>query len=303
MIGLVAALAAALALASAPAPVAGDASSPSPVRAPQDVVVTAIRPKDHVVEKFVQQLAAPAGEDDRITRWNDEICSGVTGLSRADAEYFNDRLAEVALKVGLKVGEPGCTPNIVAVITPDVKPLMQELSRHRYVLAGFTDVGDTTSGGSRTQTFDKFIAAPRPVNWWHISERVTADGGATIIGGVLHTFIQGRMIARTNEELRYVLIVVDAHQTQGVALKALANYVAMASLAQLNPEAPVTRLSSIMTLFADRDAGRTPPEGMTSWDIGYLKGLYAARTDAPDALGQRGDIVRTIQAPPKVDPH
>ena len=289
-----------LALAIAPQSAPADASPP--VRAPDTIVVTAIRPKTEAVQKFVQQLATPTGEDDRFTRWNDEVCSGVTGLSRADAEYFNDRLAEVALQVGLKVGQPGCTPNIVVVVTPDVKPLMKVLSQHRYALGGLADVGDTTSGGGQGQTFDSFINSPRPVSWWHISERVAADTGATILGGVMRTFIQGRLVARSKEELRYVLIVVDAHQTQGVTLKALSNYVAMASLAQLNPTAPIGKVPTIMSLFADRDAGQLPPEGMTSWDFGYLKGLYTARADAPDALSQRSQIVRAIQAPPKADP-
>ena len=253
-------MAAALALASPPA--TGGQPTPPPVQAPDTIVVTAIRPKPEAVQKFVQQLATPAGEDDRFTRWADDVCSGVVGLNRSDAEYFNDRLAEVALQVGLKVGQPGCTPNIVVVVTPDVQPLMQALSHHRYALSGFSDVGDTTSGGGRGQTFDSFINSPRPVSWWHISERVAADTGATILGGVMRTFMQGRLFARSKEELRYVLIIVDAHQMKGVELKALSNYVAMA-LAGSAVAGRAGRQAS-----DDHDLVRRPRRGSyaASWD-------------------------------------
>jgi hypothetical protein len=102
------------------------------------------------------------------------------------------------------------------------------------------------------------------------------------------------------------LIIVDARQAQGLQFQALSDYVAMVSLAQLDPNGEATGIPSILNLFAEHQAGGTPPAAMTEWDEAYLDGLYNARRTAPNEVWQRRDIasrmVEGLEQPPAAEP-
>ena len=101
-----------------------------------------------------------------------------------------------------------------------------------------------------------------------------------------------------------VLIIVDARQAQGVQFQALADYLAMVSLAQLDPEGHTAGIPTILNLFEDRQNGQVVPTAMTEWDEAYLEGLYTARRTAPRDIWQRRDISRTMveRLDPSVEP-
>ncbi len=277
------------------APVASAAVSTAPDVAPTEIVVHA--PPSQTIAEFVEKFSAPTGQDGRLARWSGSVCPGVIGLAQKYGEYMNDKLAATAQAVGLKVGEPGCDPNIMIVVTGDTDRVMQELSkRYRRVLAVHPGSDEITTGGSGKETFDDFVKTPRPVRWWHVSQRVPADGSPEI-NQTVRVFSPSRLRSVMREDLHHVVIIVDAKSAAGVNYEALASYVSMVALAQLSPNAGVSRLPTILSLFKDKDAGRPAPNDLTTWDLGYLKGLYAARTDAPDLLTQTRDITKAMQKP------
>jgi hypothetical protein len=94
------------------------------------------------------------------------------------------------------------------------------------------------------------------------------------------------------EMMDYVVIVIDANQTSHTTVGALADYVAMVTLAQINPDAETAGAPTILNLFTQAAAPR--PTELTSWDLAYLRGLYES-SDAPRSTRQQeGQIVRRM---------
>jgi hypothetical protein len=71
----------------------------------------------------------------------------------------------------------------------------------------------------------------------------------------------------------------------------------MVTLAQINPEADTANAPTILNLF--NGATIDPkPTSLTSWDLAYLRGLYASSDTPRNTRQQEGQIVRRmIQGP------
>jgi hypothetical protein len=104
-----------------------------------------------------------------------------------------------------------------------------------------------------------------------------------------------RLRRLTRQDFARVLIIVDAREAAGLQMQTLADYVAMVSLAQLDPDGATGGIPTILNLFEDREAGRPLTLAMTRWDEEYLQGLYSARRTAPNERWQQRDIVRRIE--------
>jgi hypothetical protein len=79
-------------------------------------------------------------------------------------------------------------------------------------------------------------------------------------------------------------------QVQGLSALQLADYIAMVSLAQINPDADTSGYASILNVFDDPDGSTS----LTSWDLAFLGGLYAAKRTAAAQIARRGEIVDAI---------
>lgn len=89
--------------------------------------------------------------------------------------------------------------------------------------------------------------------------------------------------------LSRVFVIVDQKRLHRVKLRQLADYVAMAGLAKLKPDARLGDAPTILTLFnAEPEA---VPAGLTDWDRAFLRSLYA--TEQKSKL-QRSQIARQM---------
>ena len=70
------------------------------------------------------------------------------------------------------------------------------------------------------------------------------------------------------------LVIVDAGKLGNVKWPQLADYLAMVSLAQVDPNGRPSGYDSILNLFSTD----TPPRGMTDMDRTYLRALYEMDT-------------------------
>ncbi len=102
-----------------------------------------------------------------------------------------------------------------------------------------------------------------------------------------------RTLAR--EDLVRAVLIVDAGRVRGVTYEALASYLAMAALAQLDPEASPGELDTIMSLFDGEGPSPGAPGTLTQWDRAYLRGLYASPNDTRNLHAQRGAIRRSMR--------
>jgi hypothetical protein len=270
-----------------------------------ELVVTGQRVEE-AIRSFVQELsAAPTGEN-QLARWDRRICPGVAGVRAHQGQMLIDRLAQRAFQVGLDVGEPGCRPNVLIFVTPDSDVLA------RQIVDGYPDlVGYHGSQAAQTrghEALEQFASTPRAVRWWHVSQTVSRDGHVlgeeqtqmSRSGGLRNAQIVrddtgGRLQRATRQDFSRVLIIIDARRAAGLSFDALGDYVAMAALAQLDPDADVSNQSSILNLFVSHDAATPGPTAMTDWDLAYLHGLYDAQRNAVSARRQEGQITRSMR--------
>lgn len=269
----------------------------APAADPQDgstevegLVVTAKPiPEKEAIKAFVAGVSAQSANK-KLARWDRKICPGVIGVRESYAQVLNDRIAKAALEVGLQVGEPGCKANMLIVGTAASDKLV------RNMIAGNPDAfSKYDSGVTRgRKALNAFTNSKDPVRWWHVTARKTADGERYDVGGSVLVRGVGRLKSTTRDDFDHVIIVLDVSRIGKLKLGALADYIAMVGLAQIDPEADTHGVSSILNLFEDREVGATPADGLTEWDLAYLDGLYGARRDTLNSDGQVRDMVGSM---------
>jgi hypothetical protein len=275
-----------------------------------EIVVTGERMRT-ILHDFVADISAPSGEN-QIARWDHRICTGVFGMTnREQAQFVADRIAQRAFSIGLDASPPGCRANIVIFITPDANALSHTLAtEYRNLLAVHHDRNIHTRG---LDALDGFANSTRPVRWWHVTDTVSQDGfrmnpandhsafngeGSSMgMGARIRVFSPSRLRQAVRQDFNRVIIVVDARQAAGHRLDALADYLAMVSLAQLQPSIETASYPSVLNLFSSDQS----VSGMTNFDIAYLDGLYHAPRNANSSREQEGRIVdrmdRTLNQP------
>ena len=263
----------------APAPQA--AGDPAPVDL-GEVEVTG-RPLDAMIRSFVDEVAAP-NRRRGIARWDDRICIGVANLRSEPAQYIVDRVSTVAEDLGVMPGEPGCAPNVIIIASDDPDGLARQLTEERR--RAFRMGGSGMDRGG--EALDAFVSSDAPVRWWQVSMPANSETGerATRIPGecrdpcqtpmdyapVVSTFAASRLSTQIVDYIFRTVVILDIDQINGVSGQQLADYVAMVTLAQIDPEADTSRYASILNLFEAPDSA----VGLTEWDRAYLTGLYDA---------------------------
>lgn len=287
----------------------GTPAAAQPEDSEADIVVTA-RPTPEVIREFVGQMATSSRTTNQLSRWDRHICPGVAGLRTAYAQFVVDRLAQRALDVGLDVGEPGCDANILIIVTPEPDEVARDLVQNNPAALGYHQQRLRRTLGRRALA--TFVASNAPVRWWHVSRTATPDGqdvrepaptlapmtGNTIVSLTReHPIMMGtgssRLSRQTHQDFGAAFVIVDAGQLEAVGFDfaALADYVAMVTLAQLDPEADTSPYPTILNLFSENVE---PVRAMTEWDIAYLRGLYSMRRESRSAASQESDIARSM---------
>lgn len=253
----------------------------------EDVVVTG-SPAAEAATAFVRSVAAPA-PDRELALWRDPVCVGVGGMQAEAAQYMVDRISDWANSLGLQIGRPGCRANIFIVATDDGDATARDLvaSRPREFRTG---VAGADRGGAALRAFQ---SSGRPVRWWHVSLPVDEETGNPIrrlpgqppvewtgrnltrrsdFGVNSMAVSPSRLSSRARDDLQQVIIVVDTEALDAATFVQVTDHVAMAALAQLEPDANPA-FPSILNLF--RPDGSVE-ETLTRWDLAFLRGLYSA---------------------------
>lgn len=274
------------------------AQTGEPVRL-EDIEVTG-RPLDQLINGFIDEVAAPARRRG-LARWDDRVCIGAANLQRDVAQYIVDRVSTVAEDVGLDVGGPGCSPNVLIVAAADADAMTEGLltdNRRAFRVGG--------SGMDRGATaFQAFRASDAPVRWWTVSAPIDTNTGqiATRIPGECRndctspmdmvptiSVLGSRLTTQVVDHILRTVVVLDVDQVADVSAQQLADYVAMIVLAQIDPEADTSGYASVLNVF---DAPETA-KGLTQWDVAYLEGLYDARRTLRSPQGANREIASSI---------
>jgi hypothetical protein len=303
MIGVMAAIALTAATQVPP----GQAAA-APQTAPtqlEEVTVTG-RSLDRLIGDFVSEVAEP-NRGRGLARWDRSLCVGVANLRAETAQYIVDRVSTVAEDIGLRAGAPGCTPNLLVVATDDgaaaARGLVAE-SRQAFRMGG--------AGMDRGMAaLTDFQETDRPVRWWQVAMPIDSETGmrATRLAGdcqalecnawdgsvmgyapIISVSSASRLNTQIVDNIFRTVVIVDIDDVSGLTVQQLADYIAMVSLAQIDPDADTSRYATILNVFEDPESAPT----LTGWDTAYLEGLYQAeRTDQSRAAG-RAEIEASI---------
>lgn len=251
------------------------------------------RPLAEMARDFVGEIAAPS-QRRGLARWDDDICVGVANLESERAQYIADRISTVAEDLGLSPGRPGCTANILVVFADDGQALAAALVDHNR-RAFRMGIGGVDRGG---EALERFATGERPVRWWQVSIPVDRDTGERAVrlpGDLSPPVSTVRGVSRLNsqvvDELNKAIVIVDVDRAAGADIVQLADYAAMVSLAQVDPEADTTGFDTVLNVFAD--SGSAP--GLTPWDWSYLHALYGSERMRQNPASVAGEVADGLE--------
>jgi hypothetical protein len=245
-----------------------------------------------VMDFVLEVTRVPSGRG--FARWQRRVCVGVHNLDAAAAQYLVDRISLLALDVGLDPGEPGCAPQVMIIFTVDaIATATQLVERERGLFQPVPGNSGTTLG---LEALEAFRNSDRAVRWWHVSLPVDARTGAAAIPtpnspGPPTIAVAGpsRIYSGIRDDLQRVIVIVDATRLSGLTWQQLGDYLAVISLAPIDPNANPSAFDSILNLFS------TPQyySGLTDWDRSYVRAMYEFDQERHHRL-QRGALVNRI---------
>jgi hypothetical protein len=249
------------------------------------------------IRDFIGEVVAkPPGRG--FARWHRQVCIGVHNLETSAAQYIADRISSLALEVGLEPGEPGCRPDVNIVFATNAREIAAQMVENEPRM--FMRVAGNAGMDLGRVALDDFVETEQAVRWWHVSLPVDArTGGAAIELDALCGNAQcppyvpvagpSRIHNGTRDDLLYVIIIVDATKLKGTTWQQIGDYLAVLSLAQIDPNANPAAFDSILNLFTNPAAY----SGLTDWDRSYVRALYEFDQERIASL-QTNEIVSLI---------
>jgi hypothetical protein len=250
-------------------------------------IVVEASPVEQTARAFVASVGAPPPGRD-LAAWRTSICVGAAGIRGEPAQYLVDRVSDWGPSLGLRIGEPGCRPDVIIVVSDNADDAARELvnARPREFRTG---VSGSDRGAAALEAFQN---SGEPIRWWHVSLPVDEDTGDPVgrlpgetppdltrremvrpldLGSAGMSVMASRLSDQTRDDLQQVVIIVDVAAFERAGLSQIADYVSMVSLAQIDPETSPP-VGSILHLF---EPGTIPEDSLSRWDRAFLRALYS----------------------------
>ena len=254
-------------------------------KAPLDTVTVEAQRERKELEREVNEFVFAVtvrSVHDSLSRWNTPVCPLVAGLPKEQGEFVLARLSQIATAAKAPLAGEHCTANFYVVVTPRPELLLKKWqARDRRMF-------DTRNGmGSLRRLLD----TPRAVRVWYNVGFTSTDGNpitSDSLAGALvgSSFGLNLLMAdiptntvRMGTRLRYsavrslssVIVIVDANSVRELNFGQLADYIGMVGLAEVNQDAEVGPVPTILRLFR---TSPDPPQGLSAWDEAFLGSLY-----------------------------
>lgn len=223
---------------------------------------------------FISQLTARTGENS-LQRWRQPICPLVAGLKANHGEIVLGRLSQIAVSVGAPLGPRDCQANFFVVLTGEPEQVLRAWRKEdRHVF-----------DQARAKRIRQFIETPRVVRVMHNVEFEDVNGFPLPRAqpNIIREPVVVNKHARDTRieyggvrDIWSAIVVVDTTRLKGLKLGQLADYIGMVGMTKLNLDTDVEGVPSILTLFSESPHEATP-EGLSTWDHAFLKGLYQTR--------------------------
>ncbi|MFV0623510.1 hypothetical protein ACBY01_05805 [Sphingomonas sp. ac-8] len=272
------------------------AAAPPQSAPPAEVLVTGERDERRATRELLDAVSPHVAFDEPLPRFTETICPGAIGLPAEAGQAIVDRIAEVAISLGLETGAPGCAPNILVAFVDDGSAFAGKLlARPSPAFASLT-----------LAQARRVVAEPGAARGWSAVETLSRDGEPMTPGLdsrpgdplTLRVSTASRLSPPFRRDIRASTVLIDRDAMAGRSLAQVADYAAMRTLADARTHAVAGR-DTILALFTP-DGDRTAPAGLTAFDRGYLQGLYAGRGDLKSVMKQ-GAIARRISQEREAD--
>jgi hypothetical protein len=155
----------------------------------------------------------------------------------------------------------------------------------------------------------RFIEDPRPIRAWYGAEFVGAMGNEL---GTYNEMPGQRRAPKVNrmaemsririddlQMIKSALVVVDAERMAGLKIGAVADYVALLGLAEINIDADFSGYDSLLRLFTMPKEEAQAFSELGAWDAAFLKALY--NTEQANRM-QRHSIVDSMMREAAISP-
>ena len=238
-----------------------------------DIVVTGERekPSATTVNRQARDITDSRGDllHSPLARIEDRLCPGVIGLKKDAAELMIDRIRWNAERLDMWLaGEDGCAPNLIIAFVEDGKREIAELYEKRPTLFQTLTIPER----------EALLAETGPVRVWTTAQMRTRDGmpiqrreSLDAPPVVAMWMAHSKIYLAVREDITQVVVLFDRAGVRGKTLIQLADYATMRSFARTKPADGDAALDTVLALF-DEDA--VPPDGMTEFDVAYLRSLY-----------------------------
>lgn len=268
------------------------------------VVVVGSRLED-AAQDFVQSVNIDPPLGTLPGRWYKPLCISVANFRPPWGRFIVDGLTRRALDVDLDVSGPGCRPNVLVIATDDGPAMAdavvkQDRRRFRppvdHSSQDLTDLND-------------FRRSDAAVRWWQVTYPRAFEGGELMGGRANYVETWGKLnqglavpklvvrnpslIAPTiRYDIETVTVVVDLSKTGNVSMAALSDYIALITLAQIDPRERFEGQPTILNMFRQPDRY----DAMTDWDQDYLHAVYSADLTRNSVRGHQAEVARALVA-------
>lgn len=263
---------------------------------PTDSQTVTVTGRTKRVTSILKTVLRPSGLD-QLGRYEVPVCPGVNGAPKGTGYTLLRLIRENAAANGVRLEEPGCKPNALAlfVTTPDA--LVTGLKKKAPGYFGLISAPD----------FKRLSTSGAPIRSWHVIETNGRNGEMLEdFGGlngepssgyakVVKDAAATRVYENTRQDILLGFAVIDSNATVGKTVQQLADVISMHLFLDLGQDAAKSAGSgSILSLFEPRDPAQALPAEMSSFDKGVLAGTYALERNNYNAQFQRHRIAREI---------
>ncbi|WP_152997912.1 MULTISPECIES: hypothetical protein [unclassified Sphingomonas] len=252
-------------------------------RRDQDILVTSEKGDEaHKARRYIERVTEPEFGDRPLARFSGSVCVATFGQPQAAGQTVVDRISNIAASLGLRTGEAGCSPNLLVAFVEDSREAVRQLAR-------------ANSGALKGQTLrdiDRIVAEPGSARSWSEVELRGRDGERPYYSPDQPPMMRGTAISRLSSPIRLEVIsatvFIDRSASSGRDLQQMADYAAMRALGGVRLHGRASD-ASILALFTPDD-DKNAPRTLTKFDLGYLKGLYAGRSDLPGSMKKQSIV-------------
>jgi len=248
------------------------------------IVVEGQKDREAQIRELVEALP-PTSVGGHVSRFEAGACPAVLGVPPHQRALAAERMRAVAAATGVPVAGAKCLINVLVIVTPDKKQLIEQLAK-RY---------PSYFGELSRWRIASLARKPGPTALWHRDELFDADGRPLFAAGT-ETIVQqktsrssSRMSDLAHPAYTGSILVVESGALDGLTTTQLADYAAMRTFTGADPDRlSGGKVSTILTVL-DTPMGGEVPITLTAWDIAFLKSLYKSDPNRY-APGQRGEI-------------